>query len=179
MLTGKAFIVAVLLGVVAVWSIRQVTHSESVPQMKAEGSRNAAPDFALKDADNKTVSLADYRGKVVLLNFWATWCPPCKVEIPWFIEFEKQYKDQGFAVLGVSLDEAGWEAVKPYIESSRINYPVLMGDATIDQTYGPIETLPTTFLVDREGRIAAVHTSLPERAEYEAQIQELLRTAAR
>src|SRR5208283_5292529 len=88
----------------------------------------AAPDFALKDRDGATVHLSDYKGKVVMLDFWATWCGPCKIEIPWFMEFEQQYKDKGFAVLGVSMDEGGWDEVKPYIEERKINYRILLGD---------------------------------------------------
>ena len=87
--------------------------------VKPEKDRHAAPDFALKDANGATVQLSDYKGKVVLLDFWATWCGPCKIEIPWFIEFEQKYKDKGFAVLGVSMDEDGWSAVKPFMEEQR------------------------------------------------------------
>src|ERR1700723_1449294 len=78
-------------------------------------NRKAAPDFSLTDANGSPVKLSDYKGKVVLLNFWATWCGPCKIEIPWFMDFEQTYKDKNFAVLGVSLDEDGWDSVKPYI----------------------------------------------------------------
>ena len=92
--------------------------------VKPDKDRKTAPEFALKDSNGQTVHLADYKGKVVLLDFWATWCGPCKVEIPWFIEFEQQFKDRGFAVLGVSMDEDGWDAVKPYIEDHKINYRV-------------------------------------------------------
>ena len=95
--------------------------------VKAEKERKPAPEFALKDATGKTVKLSDYRGKVVLLNFWATWCGPCKIEIPWFMDFEQTYKDKNFAVLGISLDEDGWDAVKPFIEQKKINYRVVIG----------------------------------------------------
>src|SRR5437763_10436558 len=92
-----------------------------------EAKRKKAPNFSLKDATGNTVNLADYRGKVVLVNFWATWCGPCEVEIPWFIEFEQKYKDQGFAVLGVSMDDDGWKSVKPYVAKHKINYRVVIG----------------------------------------------------
>jgi len=128
--------------------------------VKAEKDRKPAPEFALKDADGKTVHLADYKGKVVLLDFWATWCAPCKIEIPWFMEFEQQLKDRGFAVVGVAMDEDGWSAVKPYLQEMKINYRILMGTEQVGQIYGGVDSLPTTFLIDRQGKIASVHIGL-------------------
>src|SRR5882672_2353647 len=119
--------------------------------------RQAAPKFELKDASGATATLGDYKDKVVLLNFWATWCVPCRAEIPWFQEFDKKYKDQGFAVLGVSMDEEGWGIVKPYVEERKITYRIVIGDEHVSTMYGSIEALPTTFLIDREGKIAAIH----------------------
>jgi peroxiredoxin len=116
-----------------------------------------APVFSLKDADGKAVAPADYKGKVVLLDFWATWCGPCKVEIPWFIDFERQFKDQGFAVLGVSMDEDGWTAIKPYVATMKMNYRVLLGNDDVSAAYGGLDALPTTLLIDRQGKIASVH----------------------
>ncbi|MBI4876721.1 MAG: TlpA family protein disulfide reductase [Acidobacteria bacterium] len=133
-----------------------------------------APEFALKDVTGKTVRLSDYRGKVVVLNFWATWCGPCKIEIPWFMEFEQKHKDQGFAVLGVAMDDEGWNAVKPYLERQRINYRVVMGTPEIAELYGGVESLPTTFMIDRDGRIARVHIGLVGRREYQDDIDQLL-----
>src|SRR5271154_5514257 len=86
---------------------------------RAAKNRKAAPEFSLKDANGQTVHLSDYKGKVVLLDFWATWCGPCKVEIPWFIEFESQYKSRGLTVIGVSMDDDGWKLVKPFIEAKK------------------------------------------------------------
>lgn len=138
--------------------------------VKAEKERKSAPDFALKDANGATVHLSDYRGKVVLLDFWATWCGPCKIEIPWFMEFEQQFKDRGFAVLGVSMDEGGWDDVKPYLDERKINYRVLLGNESVATNYtkaaqdlgrdGGVDSLPTTFLIDRAGRVAVVHIGL-------------------
>jgi peroxiredoxin len=116
-----------------------------------------APEFALKDANGQTVHLADYKGKVVLLDFWATWCGPCKIEIPWFMEFEQQFKDRGFAVVGVSMDEDGWTAVKPYLVRMKVNYRILLGNDQVGTQYGGVDSLPTTFLIDRQGKIASVH----------------------
>src|SRR5208282_706006 len=123
--------------------------------VKAEHERKAAPDFSLKDADGKPVKLSDYRGKVVLLDFWATWCGPCKIEIPWFMDFERQFKDRGFAVVGVSMDEDGWAAVKPYLMRVQINYRVLLGNDQVGSLYGGVDSLPTTFLIDRQGNIVS------------------------
>jgi peroxiredoxin len=127
---------------------------------KPEKDRKPAPDFTLKDANGTTVKLSDYKGKVVLLDFWATWCGPCKIEIPWFMEFEQAYKDKGFAVVGVSMDEEGWTAVKPYIQDRKINYRILLGNEQVGQLYGGLDSLPTTMLIDRAGRIAKVHIGL-------------------
>jgi peroxiredoxin len=136
--------------------------------------RKAAPDFELKDANGQSVRLADYKGKVVLLDFWATWCGPCKVEIPWFMEFEKQYKDRGFAVVGVSMDDDGWTVVKPYISRMKMNYQILVGNDEVGTKYGGIESLPTTFLIDREGRIAAKHVGLSGKENFRNDILRLL-----
>ena len=114
--------------------------------------RKTAPEFALKDANGQTAHLADYKGKVVLLDFWATWCGPCKIEIPWFMEFEQQFKDRGFAVVGVSMDEDGWTAVKPYLLKMRLNYRVLLGNDQVGALYGGVDSLPTTFLMIGRGR---------------------------
>lgn len=140
-----------------------------------DSNRKPAPDFTLTDAEGKQVKLSDYRGKIVLLNFWATWCGPCAIEIPWFEEFEQQYKSKGFEVLGVSMDEDGWKAIKPYVAARKVNYRILLGNDFVTQLYGGVESLPTTFLVDRNGRIAyPPHVGLAEKNEYLNQIQELL-----
>lgn len=124
------------------------------------------------------VSLSEYKGKAVLLNFWATWCGPCKVEIPWFIEFEQKYKDKGFAVLGVAMDEEGWEVIKPYVSDKKVNYRILGGDDAVAQLYGGVESLPTTFLIDKSGMIAGVHVGLVSKSEYEKDIQALVSAPA-
>jgi peroxiredoxin len=142
--------------------------------VKDHKDRKAAPEFALKDANGQTVHLADYRGKVVLLDFWATWCGPCKIEIPWFQEFERQNKDKGFAVIGVAMDEEGWDVVKPFAKYVGINYRLVIGDESTADLYA-ISAWPTTFLIDREGRIASAHVGLSGKRDFEDEIQELLR----
>lgn len=145
------------------------------PVAKALASRKPAPDFTLTDSNGAKVKLSDYRGKVVLLNFWATWCGPCQVEIPWFKDFQQQYKSRGLEVIGVSMDEEGWTAVKPYINQHKLNYRILLGDDMVAQLYGGLEALPTTFMIDREGRFAfPPHVGLIGKNEYAAEIQTLL-----
>jgi cytochrome c biogenesis protein CcmG/thiol:disulfide interchange protein DsbE len=112
---------------------------------------------------------------VVLLNFWATWCGPCALEIPWFEQFEQDYKSQGFAVLGVSMDDDGWKAVKPYISEHKVNYRVLLGNDSVAQLYGGLDALPTTYIIDRDGRMAfPVHVGLINKSEYVQEVQSLL-----
>src|SRR6266853_5573477 len=121
-----------------------------------EKERKPAPDFALQDATGKTVKIKNYRGKVVLLDFWATWCTGCKKEIPWFSEFQRTYGAKGFAVVGVSLDEGGWNVLKPFLAENKVPYRMLLGDEPTAKRYG-IENLPDTFLIDRKGRVAAAY----------------------
>jgi peroxiredoxin len=159
-----------------VWRYSQSPPRPGVSSVKPDKQRHVAPDFSLKDADGKVVHLSDYRGKVVLLDFWATWCGPCKIEIPWFIDFQKQHRE-GFAVLGVSMDDEGWEVVKPFLAKEKVNYRVLIGNDKTSESYGGIDALPTTFLIDREGRIASVHVGLVNRKDFENGIEELLAPA--
>jgi len=148
--------------------------NSSEVSLKSESKRQQAPNFKLKDASGDVVNLADYRGKVVLVNFWATWCGPCEVEIPWFVEFEQKYKDQGFAVLGISMDDDGWKAVRPYIASHKINYRVMIGSEVVSQQFGDIDSLPTSFILDRQGRIATNHVGLVDKRDYRNEIVKLL-----
>jgi peroxiredoxin len=120
--------------------------------------RKPAPGFALKDGSGKTVKLKHYRGKVVLLDFWATWCHGCKEEIPWFSEFQSTYGAKGLAVIGVSMDEGGWNALKPFLAENRVPYRMLLGDDATAKQYG-IGNLPDTFLIDRHGKIAAAYVA--------------------
>lgn len=149
--------------------------TEAAPSLLAVAKRTAAPTFTLKDSAGTDVRLSDYKGKVVLLNFWATWCGPCKAEIPWFIVFDRKYQSGGLVVLGVSMDEAGWNVVRPYSDKMHVSYRVLLGDGGVAAKYGGIESLPLTLMIDREGRIAARHVGLTSKSNFEQDIVELIR----
>ena len=144
------------------------------PALKDAKDRKNAPDFTLTDGEGKSVKLTDYRGKVVLLNFWATWCGPCEEEIPWFVQFEKEYKGRDFAVLGVSEDEDGWKSVRPFVAREKVNYRMAIASELVSQQYGGIDALPTTFMIDRDGRVAASHTGLVSMKTYREEITRLL-----
>jgi peroxiredoxin len=161
---------------VAVWeSLTTASGSGAVrADVKPEAERKMAPDFTLSDASGKPVKLSDFRGKVVVLNFWATWCHGCKTEIPWFIEFQKAYGDGDFVVLGIALDDDGWKSVKPYVEEKKVNYPVVVGSAAICDLYGGSEGLPMTFLIDKSGRIAAKHAGVVDKNGFKREIETLL-----
>jgi cytochrome c biogenesis protein CcmG/thiol:disulfide interchange protein DsbE len=155
--------------------VQDATMGDSVMQAASEvEERKPAPDFTLKDAAGRGVTLSDYRGKVVLLNFWATWCGPCKIEMPWFVAFQRKYKDQGFTVLAISLDEGGWDPVRTFAEAMEFNFPVALGGDPVSEDFGGIYVLPTTLIVDRSGKIVFRHSGLIPKAKYETEIESLL-----
>jgi peroxiredoxin len=142
--------------------------------LQPEKERQPAAGFALQDVTGKTIKLADFQGKVVLLDFWATWCTGCKKEIPWFEAFQAAYERKGFAVVGVSLDEDGWKVLKPFLDEHKIPYTMLLGDDPMSKRYG-IGNLPDTFLIDKHGRVAALYKeNLVDKDNVEANIKALL-----
>jgi thiol-disulfide isomerase/thioredoxin len=144
---------------------------------KVTGDHPAAPHFSLTDITGQKLSLADYKGKVVMLDFWATWCGPCRIEIPGFVELQNRYRDQGFAVIGISKDD-GPEVVREFYKQYRMNYPVALGDDKLDALYGGIFGMPTTFLIGRDGRIYAKHVGAMDVSVFEDEIKTLLAAPA-
>ncbi len=132
-----------------------------------------APDFVLPQLDGTPLRLSAYRGKVVLLDFWATWCDPCREETPHFVELQQKYADRGLQVIGVSMDDSV-EPVRDFYQQFHIDYPVVMGDAKTGEAYGGVLGLPITFLLDRDGRIVAKHMGSTKAETIDLEIAALL-----
>jgi peroxiredoxin len=166
--------VALLLGLMAVAGATNLPGQTALLPARA---RKPAPAFALTDAKGAAIALSQYKGRVVLLDFWATWCTGCKVEIPWYMEFQKKYASQGLASIGVAMDAEGWPVVKPYLDAHPINYPIVLGHPDVVKPYD-ITSLPVTLLIDRQGRIADAHVGMVDKGGWEKEIQGLLKERA-
>jgi peroxiredoxin len=161
-----------ILIVIALYEVGR-HHTSSRTSGSVGGSHAAAPGFSLQDVDGRPIELANYRGKVVLLDFWATWCAPCRDEIPHFVEFQNTYGGQWLQVIGLSMDDSP-KPVLPFYKEFKMNYPVAMGTTQIAEAYGGILGLPVTFLIDRDGKIAAKHVGAVEIPVLEAEIKSAL-----
>jgi len=160
--------------------------SGNVPQYASPLKGKPAPDFTLQDLSGKKVSLADFKGKALLINFWATWCGPCKVETPWLVELRNQYAAKGFEVLGISAegddlqpsDKEGWAkdkaAIAKFVKEEKMPYPVLINGDSISKPYGGIDAMPTSFYVDRSGNVVSVQLGLTSKDDMEANIRKTL-----
>src|SRR5271163_2787135 len=135
-----------------------------------------APDFSLEALDGKTLRLSDLRGKAVLLNFWATWCGPCKIEMPWFVDFQKQYGSQGLQIVGVAMDDASKEDIGKFAKDMGVNYPILIGKDSVGDQYGGVPALPETFVITRDGKIMDKIIGLRGKGEIEDAIKKALET---
>lgn len=141
--------------------------------MAASGKHPLAPDFTLKDMNGQTIQMSNYRGKVLMIDFWATDCGPCRIEIPGFVELQERYRDQGFVIVGISLD-SGLEPVRDFYKEFKMNYTVGLDSEDLDQRFGGIIGIPTTFLVGRDGRIYAKHVGTTDPSVFEQEIKSLL-----
>src|SRR5215469_14192937 len=147
--------------------------------LKPAESRKPPPEVALTDSNGAAVDLSAYKGRVVLLDFWATWCEGCKEEIPWFMEFQGKYDKTGLTVVGASLDDDGWKSVKPYLAEHKINYRIVIGTFESAKQFGADKGMPVSVLIDRSGRIADIHPGMVDRAAFEREIQLLVKEAPR
>jgi peroxiredoxin len=161
---------------VALVAVCPLLASQSTPQagQPAPQLGQPAPDFTLPDSTGAPIKLSAYRGKIVLLDFWATWCEGCKVEIPWYVEFQNKYRKDGLTAIGVSMDDDGWKSVKPFLETHKLNYPVVIANQDLTNRYGGLPSLPMTLLIDRNGKIAETHPGMVDKNAFENRIKSLL-----
>lgn len=136
-----------------------------------------APDFTLEALDGRNMRLSDFRGKAVLLNFWATWCAPCKIEMPWFVDLQKEYGPQGLQIVGVAMDDSSKEDIAKFAQEMGVNYPVLIGKEAVGDEYGGVPALPESFFIGRDGKIVDRIIGLKGKGEIEDSIKKALDTS--
>ena len=165
---------------VIAWLVTSLALTTNAPaDLTPAGSRKPLPRVALTDSNGASVDLSGYPGRIVLLDFWATWCEGCKQEIPWFMEFQDKYNKAGLTVVGASLDEDGWKSVRPYLREHKINYRIVVGTFEAAKRFGVDKGMPVTLLIDRNGKIADVHAGMVDKAAFEREIQTLLNENAK
>ncbi len=171
------YILVILGAVVAVmlWAgIHVARKNGTTAQVGGEVRGQVAPDFQLQTIDGKNMKLSDFRGKAILLNFWATWCGPCKIEMPWFVELQKQYGPEGLQIVGVAMDDSSTEDITKFVKEMGVNYPILLGKESVGQSYGGVGVLPTTFFIDRDGKFVAREFGLQSRSVFVDHIKQAL-----
>ncbi|MCU1299177.1 MAG: alkyl hydroperoxide reductase [Acidobacteriaceae bacterium] len=168
-------VVAMVVSLMLVYGIHKA-HQGTGPSANSSSSLQGklAPDFTLTSLDGKTVHLSDYRGKAVLLNFWATWCEPCKIEMPWFVEMQKEYGAQGLQILGVAMDDASPKDISDFAKQMGVNYPIVVGKDSVGDAYGGVQFLPATFYVGRDGKVVDKVFGLKGRGEIQDYIKKAL-----
>ncbi len=182
---SKLFVpVVTILTIVGVIAIYELTNAQAFTPDAAQAAMNGAPDsvttpklapdFALKDVDGTVHHLSDYRGQVIMLNFWATWCPPCRKEIPEFADLQKKFGAEGIQFIGIALDDEGLAKVKPWLTTHPVSYPILLPDDKVAGTYGEMSSIPVTFVIDRKGMIRSSFTGWRADTIVEAMFKPLL-----
>lgn len=152
----------------------QASASAVAPLRPGHSEGQLAPDFQLSSLDGKPVKLSSYRGKAVLLNFWASWCGPCKVEMPWFAELQDRYRQRGLEVIGIAVDGEGNDKIAEFVKKMNVNYTIVLGTDEVSDAYGGVQGLPTSFYIDRNGRIVKQVAGLISEEEIEDNIKEAL-----
>jgi cytochrome c biogenesis protein CcmG/thiol:disulfide interchange protein DsbE len=147
----------------------------TTPVVAAAATAGKMPDFSEKNVlDQSEIDSASLRGQVVLVNFWATWCPPCRKEIPFLIKMQDKYRDHGFTVLGISMDEGGRKMVGKFLEKLGVNYPVIIGDGSLARGFGGVMGVPASFLVDREGNLVKRYDGYVTEKVLNGEVEKLL-----
>jgi peroxiredoxin len=167
-------VVAIGIAALVVSKLRSSRSLGTYVETSLHLSGQIAPDFALETIDGRTVHLSDFRGKAILLNFWATWCTPCKFEMPWFEQMHKQYGPRGLQVVGIAMDDASKNDIAEFVNNLGIDYPILLGNESVGEVYGGVEFLPVTFYVGRNGRIVEKVFGLKGREEIEHNVRKAL-----
>ena len=168
--------VAIVVAIVLVFAIYKMSRrgvGTSKPAGPSSAVHAVAPDFSLQDLNGQPLELASYRGKVVLLDFWATWCTPCRGEIPHFVEFQDKYREQGLQVLGISMDDDA-KPVRKFYQEFKMNYPVALGNEKVADAYGGVLGLPVTFVIDRDGKVAAKYVGEVAMSSMQQEVESLL-----
>jgi thiol-disulfide isomerase/thioredoxin len=168
------FFVGALVVVMLFAGIRTARNNRVTGSPNGQLMGAVAPDFELQQLDGSSLKLSDLHGKAVLLNFWATWCGPCKIEMPWFVELQKEYGPQGFQIVGVAMDDAGTDDIAKFTKEMGVNYPILLGKEAVGLSYGGVNVLPTTFFLDRNGKVIAREFGLQSRSVFVDHIKQTL-----
>ena len=167
-------VVAMVVSLMLVFGFHMARRGSGTAAGAGNMKGQPAPDFTLQSLEGRPVRLSDFHGKAVVLNFWATWCAPCKVEMPWFVELQKQYGGQGLQVLGVAMDDASPEDIGKFAKDLGVDYPILIGEEKVGEAYGGVQFLPATFYIGRDGKVVDKVFGLKGKAEIEDDIKKAL-----
>jgi thiol-disulfide isomerase/thioredoxin len=168
------FFVAALVAAMLYVASHGIRQSGGANDNSLDVAGKPAPDFTLESLEGKNIQLSGYKGQAVLLNFWATWCGPCKIEMPWFVELQKEYGPQGLQIVGVAMDDASKDDIAKFVKEMGVNYPILIGKEAVGNQYGGVNVLPTTFFINRDGKIVAREFGLQSRSLFVDNIKKSL-----
>ena len=172
------FAVAMVVALMVLFGVGRVRRSFAQPRAtSADVKHKLAPDFTLQSTDGKTIRLSDFRGKAVLLNFWASYCAPCRIEMPWFVELQDRYAAEELQLVGVAMDDASPNDIEKFADELGVNYPILVGEDTVGEAYGGVQFLPSTFYIGRDGKVVDKVFGLKTRNEIEEDIKRALAQA--